>query len=80
MLNIKNPETYRLARELAELEGTTLNEAVTHALQSALTDHAQRRRRRRQILEGLVASAHSAGVPVETDPFSDLYDEHGLPR
>lgn len=80
MLNIKNPETHRLARELAKVEGTTLTEAVTHALQAALDEHATRRSTRRRILEGLVASARSAGATPSTDPFSELYDEQGLPR
>ena len=81
MLNIKNPEAHRLAHELAELEGTTLTEAVTRALQRALADHAHRRATRRQVMDRLVAGAREAGIPDGRDPFADLYDEHtGLPR
>lgn len=36
MLNIKNPETDRLARELAAATGETLTDAVTRALQERL--------------------------------------------
>ncbi len=35
-LNLKNPETHRLAQELAEATGTTLTEAVTEALRQRL--------------------------------------------
>lgn len=80
MLNIKNPETHRLAHELADLEGTTLTEAVTHALRAALDEHAHRRAVRRQVLEGLVAAARSVPESSEGDVFADLYDEQGLPR
>lgn len=80
MLNIKNPEAHRLARELADLEGTTLTEAVTHALQAAVAERASRRATRRRILEGLVESARAGNAVPTTDPFSELYDDRGLPR
>jgi len=35
-LNIKNPETHRLARELARRTGQTVTAAVTHALREQL--------------------------------------------
>jgi hypothetical protein len=35
-LNLKNPETHRLAQELAEATGTTLTDAVTEALRQRL--------------------------------------------
>jgi antitoxin VapB len=37
-LNIKNPEAHRLARELAEVTGGTLTEAVTEALRDRLAE------------------------------------------
>jgi hypothetical protein len=73
MLNIKDPETHRLARELADLEHTTLTGAVNQALRAALAEHSRRRQMRRQVLEGLVAAARSEGVPG-ADPFADLYE------
>ena len=80
MLNIKDPEAHRLARELAELEGVSMTHAVTQALREALNEHARRRSLRRQILEGLVASARSTGAASDRDPTDDLYDpETGLP-
>lgn len=80
MLNIKSPRAHQLAQELAAIEGTTLTEAVTTALEAALDDHRHRRHVRRHVLEGLVASARATGATPPTDPFADLYDEHGLPR
>ncbi|HEX9867242.1 MAG TPA: type II toxin-antitoxin system VapB family antitoxin, partial [Candidatus Tectomicrobia bacterium] len=35
-LNIKNPETHRLATELARLTGETLTQAVTEAVRERL--------------------------------------------
>ena len=81
MLNIKSPEAHRLARELAELEGSTLTEAVTHALQRALAEHANRRAVRRQVMDQLIAGAREARAAEAHDLFADLYDEQtGLPR
>jgi antitoxin VapB len=81
VLNIKDPEAHRLAKELAEREGVSMTHAVTQALREALNEHARRRTFRRQILEGLVASARSAGDALGGDPTDDLYDdETGLPE
>lgn len=81
MLNIKDPEAHRLAKELAEIEGTSLTGAVTNALRAALAEHGRRRVARRQALMGLVTSARELGLTPSTDPISDLYDpETGLPR
>lgn len=81
MLNIKNPEAHELARELAALENTSLTDAVVRALRAALSEHAARRRRRRQLLEGEIASARQRGLATNADPFDELYDqETGLPR
>ena len=40
-LNVKNPETHRLAQELAEATGTTLTDAVTVALRESLATRRQ---------------------------------------
>ena len=81
MLNIKNPEAHELARELAALENTSLTDAVVRALRAALDEHAARRRRRRHVLEGEIASARQRGLATDADPFDELYDqETGLPR
>lgn len=80
VLNIKDPEAHRLARELAEAQGTTMTGAVTAALQAALDEHSRRREAKREVLNGLIAAARERGLGGETDPFAKLYDPHtGLP-
>jgi antitoxin VapB len=81
-LNIKNPETHKLARELAELTGESMSDAVTVAV---------RERRDRALAErsgGLAALMLEIGQdcagrlpePVlSIDHGEMLYDEHGLP-
>lgn len=84
MLNIKNEETYRLARELADIEETTLTQAVTDALRARLLAHDHERARRRQVMTALIDSArgHRApDAPSSAAEFDDLYDpQTGLPR
>ena len=81
MLNIKDPEAHRLAKELAALEQTTLTEAVIKSLKHSLADHAVRRTRRQQYLEREIAAARAEGFGWESDPIAELYDEEtGLPR
>jgi len=80
VLNIKDPEAHRLARELAEVQGTTMTGAVTAALQAALDEHHRRREVKREVLDGLIAAARDHGLGGETDPFAELYDPNtGLP-
>jgi len=81
-LNIRNPETERLATELARLTGKTKTQAVTEALSERL----KRLRRRRAgycLADELDEIAqHCAGLPVWDDrsPEEILgYDEHGHP-
>ena len=81
MLNIKDPEAHRLAKELAAVEGTTMTEAVTSALRGALEEHDHQRRVKRELLLGIIAAARSRDDHPVTDPFEDLYDPTtGLPR
>jgi len=81
VLNIKDPEAHRLAKELADLENTTMTQAVTRALRSALDQHGHERARRRQLLEGLIVAARERDTPPAGTAFDDLYDEQtGMPR
>lgn len=81
MLNIKSPEAHRLARELADIEGTTLTQAVTDALRARLREHGQERARRRQVLDALILSARAEHVNHVGAAFDELYDpQTGLPR
>ena len=80
-LNIKNPETVGLARELAAKTGEGITEAVTNALRERLA--AVSRQSDRTILRSNVARIQEfvASLP-ELDPRSPNeilgYDEFGL--
>ena len=84
-LNIKDPQTHAIARELAQVTG----ESITHAVHIAILERLRRVRTRR------LTPAHSladtldeialrcAALPdVDTRSPDDIigYDEHGLPR
>ena len=78
-LNIRNPETERLAAAVARLTGETKTEAVTQALRDRLA------RLRREHTPGCLdeIARHCAGLPVQNarTPEEILgYDERGLPR
>jgi antitoxin VapB len=84
-LNIKSAETHRLARELSDLTGESLTEAVTVALRERIarmhTTEDQKNARKEAILAigRDVASRLSPEVRA-IDHGELLYDEHGLPR
>jgi antitoxin VapB len=81
-LNIKNPEAHRLARELAEVTGGTLTDAVTEALRDRLADA-----RKRDSLDVLLEEIREIQRFVADLPDRDTrtpeeilaYDEFGLP-
>ena len=83
-LNIKNEETCRLARELAQLTGETMTGAITVALEERL----ERERRQRSVDERLrdmrAISERCAKLlgpgPSAADHGDLLYDERGLPK
>lgn len=79
-LNIKDPEVYRLAAELARRRGTTMTGAVREALQEAVERSA---RSREGIADKLMEIARRAREEHGTAHFltdDDLYDERGLPK
>lgn len=85
-LNIKNDETYALARQLADETGESLTEAVTTAVRERLA--------RLELREDAVEARLAAGRAIaedmarrwgpydpDEDPTAFLYDEEtGLPR
>lgn len=82
-MNIKNPKTERLARELSSLTGEGLTEAVTKALEERLA--RVRRRDAPGVAARLIAIAKECGPlvrePFRTTPHGDLlHDEKGLPQ
>lgn len=81
-LNIRNPETARLATALARLTGETKTEAVTRALRDRLARVRRERAGRRLADELDDIALHCARLPVLDPRQADEilgYDEHGLP-
>ncbi len=83
-LNIKNDETCRLAREVAELTGDTMTGAITAALRERLE-----RERQLQCPDTLARELHAIGQrcakilrpgPSAVEHGDLLYDEQGLPK
>ncbi len=83
-LNIKNPETYRLAKELADETGESVTTAVTEAIRERLE-----RIRRTEDGAGMAERIHAIAADMRArlpDDFFDvehgelLYDEDGLPK
>lgn len=81
-LNIRNPETEKLAAELAKLTGETKTQAVTLALRDRLQRLRRQHSGRRLASELDEIALHCASLPVldPRDPDEIVgYDEHGLP-
>jgi antitoxin VapB len=80
-LNIKNEETHRLVRELAEATGETMTEAVTEAVRERL---AKVRQRNSDVeVERILAMFREIGASLNKEEMltdDDLYDEFGLPK
>jgi antitoxin VapB len=69
-INIKNPETERLIRQLVELTGKGLTEAVTEAVQEKLS-----RLRRKGMAERLMEIGRETAPLLKDLPdFDSLYD------
>ena len=81
-LNIKDPEVYSLAKELAERTHTSMTGAVRTALQEAIERAPKRKRATVEELTALAdrikAEMDAAGETFLTD--DDIYDEWGLPK
>lgn len=81
-LSIKNPETERLARELAETTGESLTQAVTRALRDRLvreTGRANDATLERDLREIQERFRRLPVLEEGTDEELIGYDEHGLP-
>ncbi len=83
-LNIKNDETCRLARELAQLTGESMTGAITVALRERLEretrqrDAAALKRDIRAIAERCARNLKPGPSAVEHGDY--LYDKRGLPK
>lgn len=82
-LNIKNPETYRLVKELADVTGESMTAAVTSAVQERLARVRAERGQQPDIERGLALLREMRGrfEPGYLDQDFDavLYDDRGLP-
>lgn len=83
-LNIKNAETYRLAKELAERTGESLTGAVTEAVRERL-DRLKFEESREGMAERILEIAADMNARLPKDFFDVehgdlLYDEYGLPK
>ena len=81
-LNIKNEQTHRRARKLADLMGETMTEAVDRAVTERLERASRIRNRGRRVERLLQIGRECAALPVldERSPEDMLYDERGLPK
>ena len=82
-ISIKNDEADRLARELAELTGESLTDAIVKALRERLERHRRGRRRRALSEELLEIGQRCSRLPLLDERTEDEvlgFDERGLPR
>jgi antitoxin VapB len=83
-LNIKNPEAYALASELAKLTGESLTGAVIVALKDRLRSEKQQRSEGRNVKRLLLmAEEFAKGMQPGSrseDHATMLYGEDGLPK
>lgn len=85
-LNIKNPETFRLAKELAAATGQSMTAAVTEAIRVQLdrirAEHVEDPVGRVERMLAMAAEIGRRMPPGYLDQDFDtlLYDEDGLPR
>ncbi len=83
-LNIKNEQTCRLARELAQLTGETMTGAITVALRERLEREKRDRSVETRIQQLRAIAERCADLmgpgPSATEMGDLLYDERGLPK
>lgn len=81
-LNIKDPQTHRLAQALARETGESMTRAVTQALRERL-ERVRRRKRPENTAAELLAIGRRCAATLKGRPADHaalLYDERGLPR
>jgi antitoxin VapB len=82
-LNIKDEETHRLVRRLAELTGQSQTSAVEDAVRRRLEEleRAESRSARREAMMRIAReSAALIDQELSNDPNEVLYDEVGMPQ
>ena len=82
-INIKNEETQRLAKELAEATGESMTGAITEALRESLARQQDKQGEglaERLLKIGKECAAHLKEPYRSADHGDLLYDEKGLPK
>ncbi len=81
-LNIKAPEAHELAKELANLTGESMTQAVITAIRERLMRESKRRSKRALAEEIMEIGRRCAAGPTinPTASQESLYDEDGLPK
>lgn len=85
-LNIKDAETIRLARELAEMTGQPITQAIRAALERELNAIDRDKAERLDKLRNIVKESRTLWKPefdgeeLSITHTDHLYDEHGLPK
>ena len=82
-LNIKNEETHRLVRRLAQLTGQSQTSAVEDAVRRRLEEleRAESRSARREAMMRIAReSAAQTDRKISNDPNDLLYDDLGMPK
>jgi len=77
-LNIKDPEVYELARELARRRDTSMTGAVRDALTEALERTRLTPEEKVRRMTEIARRSQAIDTPILTD--DDLYDEWGMPK
>jgi antitoxin VapB len=83
-MNIKNAETHRLVRELAELTGESQTAAITQAVRERL-DRVRKKDESGQRLQRMMEVAQDCSLRLSDaekaiDHGELLYNENGLPK
>lgn len=85
-LNIKNPRTHALVRELAERTGQNQTSAVEEAVLRYLEelkrprDYERRTAETKRIVAGIHRTTSPEQIASLRDADTELYDDLGLPR
>jgi len=82
-LNIKDPETERLARVLAKLTGESITTATKRAIEERLRRLSGQSRKAALLEDMAEIRRRWSAMPVMDDRAPDEtlgYDQHGLPR
>jgi hypothetical protein len=78
-LHLEDPQVDELAREVAELDGCSVAEAVNRALKARREELREREERRRRV-EATLEKIWKLPILDDRDHGEMLYDEDGIPK